>query len=388
MQTQKQPYLEVHVFGGWSEGEGIVIRLPDGSYGVVDSCVDLDKDGQERSPIVCFLKSRNVSELRFLCLTHPHKDHFRGMLTLFETFRPREFWHPGALSGAALKQMIQRGKTPALEVNAHALRDAFDELEQLYLAIAKRVRTRNSSARFSIQEGSMNQTLFENITKGSSTGFSIKSLAPHGNDSFRFRERLAKAFDGSGYLKADLPEEKFNLISMALLIICPAFRILLGGDVENASWGLINQDATEKDWRSRLFKISHHGSKGAFCATLKAAVFSEGCGTNAVVTGFKKCNLPDSEVLAEVKSLSERVGVTHHRHIKKSAIVALDESRAAIAKQFNIELEQLDSSRAALGAFLGVNPRLENKTAGLCSFYFDKKGRLLNSEARHPATWL
>ena len=388
MQTQKQAYLEVHVFGGWSEGEGIVIRLPDGSYGVVDSCVDLDKEGRERNPIACFLKSRNVSELRFLCLTHPHKDHFRGMLKLFETFRPREFWHPSALSGTALKQMIQRGKTPALEVNSHAMRDAFDELEQLYFAIAKRVRMRSVSTRLLIQEGSMNQTLFENATKRSSTGFAIKSLAPHGNDSFRFRERLAKAFDESGYLKADLPEEEFNLISMALLIICPAFRILLGGDVENASWRLINQDATEKDWKSRLFKISHHGSKGAFCATLKTAVFSADHGTNSVVTGFKKCNLPDNEVLTEVKSVSETVGVTHHRHIKKFAIVTPDESRTAIAKQFNIEIEPVDPSRAALGAFFGVDPRLENKTAGLCSYYFDKRGRLLNAEAGHPATWL
>lgn len=234
----------------------------------------------------------------------------------------------------------------------------------------------------------MNQTLFESAIKRTSGGFAIKSLAPHGNDSFRFRERLARAFDQSGYLKSDLPEEEFNLISMALLIICPSFRILLGGDVENPSWRLIRQDATEKDWKSRLFKVSHHGSKGAFCAALKAAVFSDDCGTNSVVTGFKKCNLPDNEVLAEVKSVSETVAVTHHRHIKKFAIVAPDESRTAIAKQFNIEIEPVDPSRAALGAFLGVNPKLENKTAGLCSFYFDKRGRLLNSEAIHPATWL
>ncbi len=82
--------LEIHLFGA-TKGESIVLRLPDGRWGVVD-CYASSIDRPETNPAIRLLRERSVSELAFLCLTHAHDDHFSGMSHLIREFRPREFW--------------------------------------------------------------------------------------------------------------------------------------------------------------------------------------------------------------------------------------------------------------------------------------------------------
>ena len=89
------PTLEVHLLGG-GKGESVVLKLPDGQWGVVD-CYSGSVTNPDANPTTQFLRSRGVTTLLFVCLTHPHDDHFLGMVKLIEEFRPREFWRFGCL---------------------------------------------------------------------------------------------------------------------------------------------------------------------------------------------------------------------------------------------------------------------------------------------------
>lgn len=82
--------LKIYVFGS-TEGESIVLHLPNGRWGVVDSFVSSLND-PGTNPAYRLLKRENVTEIEFLCLTHPHDDHFRGMSQLLEGFTVRQFW--------------------------------------------------------------------------------------------------------------------------------------------------------------------------------------------------------------------------------------------------------------------------------------------------------
>jgi beta-lactamase superfamily II metal-dependent hydrolase len=88
--TSDTALLKIYVFGS-TEGESIVLHLPNGKWGVVDSFASSLKDSAT-NPAYTILKRESVTELDFLCLTHPHDDHFRGMTQLLTDFAIKQFW--------------------------------------------------------------------------------------------------------------------------------------------------------------------------------------------------------------------------------------------------------------------------------------------------------
>ena len=48
--------------------------------------------------LMFFLNSKGVHSLEFLCLTHPHADHFMGMSCLIRDLQIKAFWAFGAKS--------------------------------------------------------------------------------------------------------------------------------------------------------------------------------------------------------------------------------------------------------------------------------------------------
>ena len=104
MATTNPGQLEVHVIGA-DEGESIVLRLPNDEWGVVDCCASSLKD-QSSNPTLLFLESRNVQRLAFICMTHPHADHFRGMSQLLSKYLVDFFLLPGAMTGEELRLIL------------------------------------------------------------------------------------------------------------------------------------------------------------------------------------------------------------------------------------------------------------------------------------------
>ncbi len=88
----KPESLCVHVLNV-GDGDNIIIQFPevDGQrkYAVVD-CYSSKK-------MLDYLDKLGVNELEFVCATHPHYDHIRGIPTLLATYkgRIREFWDSG-----------------------------------------------------------------------------------------------------------------------------------------------------------------------------------------------------------------------------------------------------------------------------------------------------
>ena len=76
--------LSIAVFGP-GKGEAIVVRLPDGSVGVVDGCREpKDTETGRGDPVRELLDRIKCPELAFVCLTHPHDDHYAGLGRLLE----------------------------------------------------------------------------------------------------------------------------------------------------------------------------------------------------------------------------------------------------------------------------------------------------------------
>src|ERR1043166_5494747 len=82
--------LEITVFGG-RIGESIVVRLPGNLWGVVDNYTPA-LSNPSSNPALRYLEKHNVERLKFICLTHPHHDHYRGMGYLLRRFDPDHIW--------------------------------------------------------------------------------------------------------------------------------------------------------------------------------------------------------------------------------------------------------------------------------------------------------
>ncbi len=80
-------------------GDNVVVELPADSsgqraYGIVD-CTNFDKTRSYLNKLMDLRPGR--SQLAFLCATHPHLDHIRGIRRFLqsEKFRPRQVWDSG-----------------------------------------------------------------------------------------------------------------------------------------------------------------------------------------------------------------------------------------------------------------------------------------------------
>jgi beta-lactamase superfamily II metal-dependent hydrolase len=78
--------LEIHVFGG-AVGESIILGLPGNRWAMIDVYVS-DAANPAGTPSIRFLQDKQVTELEFLCLTHPHGDHVKGVSYLVELVAP------------------------------------------------------------------------------------------------------------------------------------------------------------------------------------------------------------------------------------------------------------------------------------------------------------
>ena len=116
--------LEVHITGG-RIGESIVLHLPDGKWGVVDCYVPTLAEPTSSSSFR-FLQERGVTDLAFLCLTHPDADHCRGMSLFLEKFLIGQFWMFGAKSPSELYQRI----AALLKIRAVKLQEPAPMLEE------------------------------------------------------------------------------------------------------------------------------------------------------------------------------------------------------------------------------------------------------------------
>jgi len=336
--------LEMHVFGA-AQGESVVLRLPHGGWGVVDCYASTLGDAVDNATLR-FLLERGVNELEFLCLTHPHDDHFRGMSQLLERLHVRCFWRPSAMSGQRLKWILQLALVDAKRSgHARTLEDA-DELERIFTRYPVPV---DPQARFQIW-----------------------AIAPSGRQADGYEEGLRRCFDENDRLKDRLPYARHNEISLALLVVFGKTRVILGGDVEESNW----LDTLNEFGRPGLscvgVKVSHHGSTNGYCPGLWEA-FAADRKPVTILTPFQRHRLPRREAL---------------EHIGEFAAEILTPCLSAVCpKELPIPLSPKApvKSRRALRDELKARVDTRSTRMGCCSLAFDDSGVCTVGNLQPPA---
>lgn len=67
------------------QGDAIYLELPNGANALIDG-------GPAGKPVADFLKSKNVSKIDHVVFTHPHSDHYIGLMKVLQDFQVNNFY--------------------------------------------------------------------------------------------------------------------------------------------------------------------------------------------------------------------------------------------------------------------------------------------------------
>jgi beta-lactamase superfamily II metal-dependent hydrolase len=347
-------WLEVHIFGAYPFGEGIVLKFPDGRYAVVDCCnLGHDPDFSDNR-IVTFLRQHGVTELAFACLTHPHEDHYRGLQQVLETAPPQVFFRSAAMQALDLMQIVKAdfaaaGSDAARQKSVTALKSLFKIVKQL------RIR----------QEVVALGTHLYPFIQSKNKSFAVNAFAPCGDEIAAYQSCLRRCFLPDGMPVGQVPSLQHNDISMGLRVECKKFSIVLGGDVTKRNWknvvshGLVDFSRPA----TALVKVAHHGSPTGDCEGLWEAIAKNNKPLAAVVTGWSNA-LPDWVTLQRIATHVENTYCTHERAITRNR----DNRMATI---FSGDRETMTLSEIG---FTEIVREDNDNGVGRCSFLFEKDG--------------
>lgn len=305
------PSFFIHVLNV-GHGDSIILELPDGNWGIVD-CFKTKED--KEPPALTFLIKRKVKKLKFVCLTHPHYDHYHGMLELLKYFssggRKIEcFWDFG-IDKAKLEHFKEK--------LGH---EEYTELRSLHKKVIE-------DKRIEYQDLGLRTDCLK------IDSLEIKSYAPIPRDTLRYFQKWGKN------KKVDE-----NLLSVVLVIKYGTTNVVLGADT--SSWEKI-LEAWKKDCRQAkrrrrhkfdFIKVSHHGlSEGNYDKLWKSFTV-RGKSIAVISTGCKYAS-PSDETVRSIVSRKVKLYSTNYRVFLEPVPLEEYEKKGFISHS---QLEALEAS--------------------------------------------
>lgn len=264
--------LSIAVFGP-GRGEAIVVKLPNGAIGVVDGCreptSEVEGEGDPVRQLLARIEAERTANdrlgLAFVCLTHPHEDHYAGLGSLLRSFHGRveEVWRVTHMQPQYHKELVKwiKSQRRSIRTPSGVLRGLPDTddvrgLERVFLELEAAHREGGSK----LMPLGTNTRLLKTSVAGNM--LTIEACGPAAADVDRAGLALIRRGGSSTYDP--------NLTSGALLIRWGRSGMLLGGDLlcgdgPNSGWQLAGREITEE---VQVVNVAHHASEGAHDATL------------------------------------------------------------------------------------------------------------------------
>jgi beta-lactamase superfamily II metal-dependent hydrolase len=353
--------LGIHVINA-GVGESIIVEIPGGGWGVVD-CYASVLDDPSSNPTITFLRKRNIKELEFFCLTHPHGDHYRGLNQLLNYLdKLRYFWRFGAFTDRDLKGVLLKYfKALGIETRHSWLIEEANELTYAFGKIDDMQKEGKIARQFALSDFKHIYPL--PIDEEQTPEFQIASIAPSTDMIHPYQQAIAKCFDEQGRLIGRVLMQRHNDVSVALRLQYGKSRVILGGDVEAANWVDTIKTISSSGLRAHAVKVSHHGSITGYTPDLWDH-FSRDTQPHAVVTPYRRFGLPKRAALI---------------HISAHTSALLTTCRSATLGETPIDFEfwsayDITSRAVMTRVYSNWRPGELPAKCGICSLLLDKEG--------------
>lgn len=287
--------LKFHILNV-GQGDSIVIEhcaQDQYSFAVIDSNTP---DKTQGPKALTKLLTLGAEKLSFVCLTHPHRDHYSGLYDILKQYRGKidQFLiFPGQeYIGSQIKILAKKYKKLASsQDDPEITQDAFE-----FVRILKFLNEQFKMENILEWAGPCN-----NIPVEGFTGVKFTCILPFkmmkGNYIKKLQDNDPAIFES----------ETENSISIALLVEYAGIKVILGGDATRENWRTYRNWQKTRDLQSiesTAVKLPHHGSKRDCTRdTFEVAFFSDDHMDKFAIISANGINHPDGEVLDMLEKL-------------------------------------------------------------------------------------
>lgn len=321
--------VEFHFFGN-GKGESTILKTPLG-WGVVDSFTY-----QGRIPTLDFLKSRGVTKLHFLALTHPHEDHFAGMDEIVEYFSSldgiQEFWRYPGIDAKHLFPLLEMRSKSVPEPRRSRQLAAVGGLKKTFLLLGELIKGKKTELKTAV--------LGMELLRSEAHDLEIRAISPPGSMSAEAEQVLADAIS-SKTSRVKAPDWDLNKLSFALQVRESGIEAVLGGDTPAASWEDCISSSSWRRCEARVLKCPHHGSTKDNKDSILDQLHSHGSGL-AVLTRYSPSRLPRASALNNLPNRFARVLVLGEEVLKPSKPGAVRLKREFTVERLSVRLDEQD----------------------------------------------
>lgn len=225
-------------------GESIVVHIGEGTWIVIDSCVDANKQAHA----ITYLRGVNAdlaNDVALIVATHWHDDHIRGISQLVESCPNAAFSCAAVLCGREFFEMTDAMEDRNRFSSGAGTREVYRTFE--ILGKSSRRLTRAISGRLILDHDNCR----------------VWALSPFDQDFTRFLLELRAMVPGNRQPKKRSRALSPNDIAVVLRIEVDDIVVLLGADLERRGWRAVLGTDAPAIRRASAFKIPHHGSESA-----------------------------------------------------------------------------------------------------------------------------
>jgi len=277
--------FSLNIIGYKKEGESIVFIVYENDIPVFSGVVD-SYEYNDQNYTKQILKDNNIKKIDFLCWTHPHEDHTLGLDKILKTYVNKD-------TVIVLPELLYGSDDDMLDYTAQE-KELFNEINS-YLS----GRSYNMSS-IGVASGGAN-IVDKLVFKGINTKLALKITGVAPNSSLLRRRKE------NGNIKK-------NDLSIGLIIEFGGFKAFLGGDVEDQTIRLFDEEIFDN---LNIIKIPHHSSKTSqFLPKLINNIDSTKNNRIACTTVSRKHNLPNEDVIDEYKRCVDFVFSTGNSNSK------------------------------------------------------------------------
>lgn len=228
-------------FKNVGQGDSIILEWEKAGkmhYGIIDCNIY-----KNENPVINHLENCKIDEIDFIILSHPHMDHFSGMISLFEYC---------LLKKKKIKRFLHTcSSTPDFLKSANRSIVAEEELLKLFLKI-KEMRDSEILEVYSIDDNPLMVIPLDG-------NYRMEVLSPSSIETDNYVRGVQFPFDEED----SSSNPNANWLSTILKICNDEIAILLTSDIESKSLTRIGKKHTGriKEKKVLLAQIPHHGSK-------------------------------------------------------------------------------------------------------------------------------
>lgn len=278
------------------QGDGIIINWKSDidseeydKYAIID-CNNIHNrkthNGQKFCPISHYLEQNNVREIDFILISHPHTDHFSGILPLIELCEQK---------GISIKYIYHTMSFTSIYGNTLPWPVRGKEHESKLIKLLHKLDQINKNRTTKVRS-ICNTSAF---SKSLNAHLSLRFLSPTDEELSNYRKQT-KTYDFENYLYKDAENNPdANLLSSVTQIFTDDWYILLTSDAPRSVLKRLQENSEErvfKDKKIIVAQIPNHGS-----INNHDQVFWDNCESlnNAVtfISAGEKYDYPSEEVV-------------------------------------------------------------------------------------------